>query len=145
MLKRLAVLTLTGAALAACATPPPPAPPPPAPVFSGPQTYTLVTLAGLSPAFSGVTLTLDGPRASGSTGCNSFLAVVEQGASQPLRWFQVGEVACGSEQMALQAAWLRALESTASWQESPAELVLRDAAGGEVARLRRDNPQVGGS
>jgi heat shock protein HslJ len=143
MLKRLAVLTLTGAALAACATPPPA--PPPAPAFTGPQTFALEMLGGLPPAYAGVTLTLDGQRASGSTGCNPFLAVVEQGAAQPLRWFQVGEVACTTEQMALERAWLQAMEATASIEESSASLVLKDANGAEVARLRRQAPTPAGS
>jgi heat shock protein HslJ len=142
MLKRLALSAAAAAALAACATTPPP---PPAPVFTGPQAFALTTLMGQPPAFAGVTITLDGPRALGSTGCNSYMAVFNRADPEPIRWFQVGEVVCTDQQMALERSFLDALNNTRSLEESPAGLVLRDAAGGEVARLSRTTRPTSGS
>lgn len=140
MSKRFLTALAAAAALAACATPPPPAPPA---AFTGPQTFALLTLNGAAPAFAGVTLTLDGTRATGSTGCNSYMAVVNRQDAQPLRWFQVGEVACGDQQMALERSYLQALEATAAVEESPGGLVLRGADGAEVARFDRVTPAAG--
>lgn len=140
MQKRFLTALVALAALAACATPPPPPPPP---TFTGPQTFALIALNGASPAYAGVTLTLDGPRATGSTGCNSYMAVVDRQDDNPVRWFQVGEVACGDQQMALERSYLQALEAARAVEESPAGLVLRDAAGAEVARFDRITPARG--
>jgi len=142
MQKRFLTAVVALAALAACATPPPPPPPPP--VFSGPQTFSLIALYGAAPVYAGVTLTLDGPRATGSTGCNSYMAVVNRQNDQPVRWFQVGEVTCGDQQMALERAYLQALDAASAVEESAAGLVLRDGAGAEVARFDRVTP-TGGS
>jgi heat shock protein HslJ len=134
-MKRLAVLAIAGASLAACATPPPPPPPPPA----GPITFRLVTLAGRAPAFDGVTITLDGARANGSTGCNTYLALRDSApnAARPLAWFQITEVACSDVQMALERQWLETLDSTRAVETAGSELVLKDAAGAELARMVR--------
>lgn len=140
MQKRFFTAFVAAAALAACATPPPPPPPP---AFTGPQTFALITLNGAAPAYAGVTLTLDGPRATGSTGCNSYMAVVDRQDDQPLRWFQVGEVACADAQMALERSYLQAMEATAAVEETPAGLVLRGADGAEVARFDRVTPPSG--
>ncbi|MBU6408269.1 MAG: META domain-containing protein [Alphaproteobacteria bacterium] len=142
MQKRFLPALLALGALSACATPPPPPPPPP--IFSGPQTFSLIALNGAAPAYAGVTLTLDGPRATGSTGCNSYMAVVNRQNDQPVRWFQVGEVTCGDQQMALERAYLQALDAASAVEESAAGLVLRDAVGGEVARFDRVGQANGG-
>lgn len=136
MMKRLASLLLLGAFLAACATPPPPPPPPPP---SGPQTYRLVTMMGRAPTFDGATLTLDGPRATGSTGCNTYMARHDPapGAARPFTWFQLTRMACSELQMAMERTFLDTLDAARSLERAGEDLLLRDSAGVEIARLTR--------
>jgi heat shock protein HslJ len=72
------------------------------------------------------------------------MAVVNRQNDQPVRWFQVGEVTCGDQQMALERAYLQALDAASAVEESAAGLVLRDAVGGEVARFDRVGQANGG-
>jgi heat shock protein HslJ len=126
------------AVVAGCATPPPP----PAP--TGPITYRLVTIQGASPAYGGVTLRIDGPRANGSTGCNTYLATHDpaDGAARPFGWFQVTRSVCTEPQMELERRFLGVLDETRRVERQGADLVLRDGAGGELARLTPQNTPV---
>jgi heat shock protein HslJ len=96
-------------------------------------------MMGRAPTFDGATLTLDGPRATGSTGCNTYMARHDPtpGAAQPLAWFQLTRMACSDLQMAMERHFLETLEAARSLEPVGEDLILRDAAGAEIARLTR--------
>ena len=126
-----------GGLLAACATPPPPPAGP-----TGPITYRLVSLMGRAPTFDGATLRIDGPRANGATGCNTFNAMHDPAATQPFRWFQLTRMACSDLQMAMERQYLDALDAARTMETSGGQLILKDASGTEVARFTSQPAQA---
>jgi heat shock protein HslJ len=85
----------------------------------------------------GVTMTVAfaGGTASGSTGCNRFTGIyAEEGGSVSFGPLATTRMACADEVMTAERAYLAALDSVSSWSATDAELVLLDAAGGELLR-----------
>ena len=81
-------------------------------------------------------LRIDGERASGFAGCNTFFAhVANEGAR--LRFSTIGatRMACAESSMATERNMLAALERTRAYRLEGGELVLLDGAGVQAARF----------
>ncbi len=81
-------------------------------------------------------LRIDGERASGYGGCNTFSAgVANEGARLRFTSIAATRMACAQSSMATERNMLAALERTRAYRLESGELVLLDSAGVQAARF----------
>lgn len=139
----LACTIMPLALIAGCATVEPTTDPP---SLDG-TAWIAAEVAGETAVADAPTLRFDGGRASGSDGCNRYLARwTAEGAA--LRFEAPGAgtlMACAPEAMARAAAWRKVLAATASHVRDGGRLELRDSAGQRLALLRVQPTSLAGT
>ena len=101
--------------------------------------WQLVTVGG-APAIAGseATMTLNGGKVSGTTGCNRYSGTYELGAGGALKFGQIAmtQMACAGPVMVQEQAFAKALGATTTATSTGGSLVLQDASGKELATFK---------